>query len=43
MTDDEADAMLAILQKAWDRKHGAVCEAVVIDLNLVRRHPRWKR
>lgn len=43
VTDDEAAAMLAILQQAWDRKHGAVFDADVIDLELVRRHPRWRR
>jgi hypothetical protein len=43
VTEDEAAAMLGILQQAWNRKHGAVFDGDVIDLNLVRRHPRWRR
>ena len=38
VTDEEAATMAAILQKAWDCKHEGV-----INLDLVRRHPRSRR
>lgn len=43
VTDDEAAGLLSILQQAWNRKHGAVFHADVIELDLVRKHPRWRR